>query len=144
MPEVRQTPFRSRGCQYSRLPLDAQLPKLCYHRHGMCQFRVIVALVWLVAAVAAQASSPSTAVGERPRERPTQAVLSVPSACGAAIAVRTGPSPSPARDAQGLAFLAIPVTPRLSAVAVTAQSSVDIAPQLSALPHRQRGPPLPA
>lgn len=110
----------------------------------MCRFRLVAALIWLVATTAAQASSPATAVGERPGERLPEAVLSVPSACGAAIAVRTDPSPRPARDAQGLTFLAIPVAPRLTAVAVTAQGSVDIAPRLSALPDRQRGPPLPA
>lgn len=110
----------------------------------MSRFRVFLALAWLLAAATAPAAGASHPEGERTRERPPQALLTEASTGGAASAARLRPSPSPLQEAQGLAFLEIPVLPRPSAEAAAAESSVYVTLQRSALLHPQRGPPLTA
>jgi hypothetical protein len=108
----------------------------------MSPFRVVVALVWMVAAIVAEVAGTST-VGQR-AELSAKALLSVPPACGGALAVRTEPSPAPAQDSAGLPSLAIPVAPRLTGMPRIAESSLEIVERLLALPHSQRGPPVAA
>lgn len=101
--------------------------------------RLACTLIWWVAATVAQTSG-AFALIEHSESTP-KALLSFPWAGGCALAAATEPSPAPARVAEGLPSVAIPIVPPWTGMSRTTESSLDVVERLTARPHRQRGPP---